>query len=230
MGLRNAAAQRSGAGRHWRGWLVVALWLCPALAAWADSVALDINGVSRALERNVERHVEQLGLTDREDARRNRGRVLHHARKALEALGYYDAQISFTLSPPEDSSVEITLDIVPGEPVLWQDTRVAFSGPGAEDPLFAHIVQAFGPKVGEVLNHQQYETLKKELRSQALANGYFDVQVRRQKLLIDRVERAARIDFELFTGERYRFGKVSFTPTTLNQKNLQRLIPFKEGD
>lgn len=196
----------------------------------ADGVGLEINGVEGELARNVERHVEQLGLSDRESARRQRALVLRHARKALEALGYYDAQIDFTLSPPEQDSAEITLDITLGDPVLWQDTRVTFSGPGMDDPLFSRIVHTHGPRVGEVLNHQQYETLKKELRTQALAHGYFDVHLRRQKLLIDRSNRAARIDLELATGERYRFGKVSFTPTDLNDAALQRLVPFREGD
>lgn len=206
------------------------LWLFPALVCMADTVGLDINGANGELARNVERHVEQLGLTDRESARRQRTLVLHHARKALEALGYYDAEIVFTLSPPEQDSAEITLDIKLGEPVIWQDTRVTFSGPGMEDPLFSRIVQTHGPKVGEVLNHQHYESLKKELRTQALSNGYFDVHLRRQKLLIDRTARTARIDMELATGERYRFGKVSFTSTDLNDESLQRLVPFREGD
>jgi translocation and assembly module TamA len=217
------------AGARWRGWLVL-LWFCLVPHCLADSVAVEVKGVSAALARNVERHVGQLGIADRESARRQRTLVIHHTRKALEALGYYAADVQFTLSPPERTRAEITLDIKPGKPVIWQDTRVTFVGPGMDDPLFSRIVQTHGPKVGDVLNHQAYETLKKELRTQALSNGYFDVQLRRHKLLIDRVARTARLDLELFTGERYRFGNVRFTATDLNDEALQRLVPFREGD
>jgi len=223
--LTGATGRITGAGRYWRGWLVLLGWLCPVLACVAQSVSLDINGVDGELSRNVERHVDQLGLTDRETVRRQRALILRSARRALEALGHYDSDIELNLSPPEQKRAELTLDIRVGEPVRWQDTRVTFSGPGMEDPLFQTVVQKYGPKVGDVLNHQHYETLKRELRVQALGSGYFDVVMQRQKLLIDRARRTAQIDLELATGPRYRFGTITFTPTRLNERALQRLIP-----
>lgn len=218
----------TGEKRHW--WWLVVLWWLPLGWCHAQPVKLEVNGVDSALERNVELHVEQLALSSRKDAQRQRGRIIREARKALAALGHYDARVTFTLSPPEQKRAKLTLDIEPGQPVLWQDTRVTFSGPGADDPLFSQVVQQHGPKPGDVLDHQVYENLKKELRAQSLAHGYFDYRPLRQKLLIDRTAHSARIDLELFTGERYRFGKVSFTPTGLHSKYLRRLVPFAEGD
>ena len=206
------------------------LWLLTCHVLAASKVDFAVVGVSRALSQNVERHLQQLEIADRREARQQRNVILVKTYKALEALGYYDARVKFVVSPPEQKSVQVTLTIEPGQPVRWQDTRVTFNGPGMNDPLFQDIVQRLGPKAGEVLNHQEYETLKKELRTQALAHGYFDAFFRHQKLLIDRTHHTAQIDLELVTGERYRFGELSFTPTRLNDDALQRLIPFAPGD
>lgn len=229
MFLTGATGQISGAGRYWRGLLVLLVWLCPMLVM-AQSVSLDINGIDGDLARNVERHVDQLGLTDRESVRLQRGQIQRSVRKALEALGYYDSEIQLDISPPDRRRVELTLDIHVTEPVRWVDTRVALRGAGADDPLFDRIVQKHGPKKGDVLNHQVYENLKKELRRQALSHGYFDATWSRHKLLIDRTKRTAQMDLELTTGERFRFGEVSFSESALNDKALRRLIPFEEGD
>ncbi len=211
---------------------VWALWVCLGVdVALADNnLGLDIQGVSGELAKNIERHVELLNITSRQAARQQRNQVLAKAYTALQALGYYDAKVTFALSPPERSSTRMILVVVLGEPVRWKDTRVTLSGPGMEDPLFQKTIQKFGPRKGDVLNHQQYEALKKQLRTQALSYGYFDVFTRRQKLLVDRAEHSAVIDLEIVTGERYRFGDVSFSPTQLNESYLQRLIPFAPGD
>lgn len=222
---------QTAAGSRWHLWRgLCLLLLLAASAVQAAEVEFNITGVGRDLERNVERHLEQLGLASRQEAQQQRSLVLRSARKALQALGYYDADIRFSLSPPERSDIEITLDITPGEPVRWQDTRVTFTGPGMDDPLFQQVVQQQGPRAGDILNHQVYEDLKRELRQQALSHGYFDVAFRRQKLLIDRAERTAVIDLELATGQRFRFGPVAFSDSRLSDRALQRLIPFAPGE
>lgn len=229
MLLSGTAGQITGArlGRH--RWLILLLWLCPVLAM-AQSVSLTIEGINGDLARNVERHVTQLDLTDRESVRRQRALVLRSARRALEALGYYDSVIQLDLSPPERKRVELKLTIQRGEPVRWRNTTVKFIGPGSEDPLLTDVVRQHAPQKNKVLNHEQYENLKKELRTRALSYGYFDASLSRHKLLIDRTERAADLDLEFVTGERYRFGEVHFTESALSDKSLQRLIPFRQGD
>lgn len=211
-------------------WGLSLLLVLVVAGARAQDVDFEIDGVERPLAQNVERHLQQLSLSSRQEVQQQRSLILRSARKALQALGYYDADIRIELSPADETDVEVRLTITPGEPVRWQDTRIAFTGPGMDDPLFQRIVQQHGPQAGQVLNHQHYEDLKRELRQQALSHGYFDVVFRRQKLLIDRARHSAVIDLEVATGQRYRFGEVRFSASQLSDRALQRLIPFSPGE
>src|SRR5690606_22564288 len=125
---------------------------------------------------------------------------------------------------------EVILVIRPGEPVRWRHTDVSMTGAGAQDPLFADLLRQHTPKPGDILNHEHYDDLKRQLRVTALSNGYFDAAFSAQQLRIDRASLIADINLVFDTGDRYRFGAVTFTPARLGDEELDHLVPFQPGD
>ena len=230
MEVSRVSGNKLTARIRWGIWLLVLLSL-GSLRAWAaDTVGVTIDGVDRALADNVEAHIRQLAIPDLAQARRQKALILRSARKGMEALGYYDAHFDLSVPAPGDGG-EIHLQIRPGQPVRWQKSKVAISGPGAQDPVFTKLLARYEPHAGDVLNQGVYEQLKKQLHIAALSNGYFDASFVRHRLLLDRERHLADLDLAFDTGVRYRFGDVTFTtPTRLRSKVLERLIPFQPGD
>lgn len=194
-----------------------------------DPLQIKVEGVETAVARNVRRHIERLGIRSGTEARRQLALIRRSARVGLEALGYYEAEIDVSVDGDDDSGT-VRVQVRPGEPVRWRNTAVQLSGAGAADPLILDVLARYSPKADTPLQHDQYEILKKQLRLTAMNNGYFDADFRRQRLLVDRAGRAADVDLQFDTGERYRFGAVSFGKSRLKDKKLQRFVPFRPGD
>ncbi|KAE9851276.1 hypothetical protein GP671_28940, partial [Escherichia coli] len=84
--------------------------------------------------------------------------------------------------------------------------------------------------VGTVLNHGDYDHFKKSLTNVALRKGYFDSQFNKSQLGVALERRQAFWDIDYDSGERYRFGDVTFEGSQIREEYLQNLIPFKKGD
>ena len=86
------------------------------------------------------------------------------------------------------------------------------------------------PAIGTVLNHGDYDGFKKSLTSVALRKGYFDSEFNKSQLGVSLDRHQAFWDIDYNSGERYRFGQVTFEGSQIRDEYLQNLIPFKEGD
>lgn len=64
----------------------------------------------------------------------------------------------------------------------------------------------------------------------ALRKGYFDSEFNKSQLGIALDRHQAFWDIDYDSGERYRFGHVSFEGSQIREEYLQNLVPFKEGD
>lgn len=71
---------------------------------------------------------------------------------------------------------------------------------------------------------------KKSLTSIALRKGYFDSEFTKAQLGIALGLHKAFWDIDYNSGERYRFGHVTFEGSQIRDEYLQNLVPFKEGD
>ena len=70
-------------------------------------------------------------------------------------------------------------------------------------------------------------TTSKELTSVSLRKGYFDSQFNKSQLGIALARRQAFWDIDYDSGERYRFGDVTFEGSQIREEYLQNLVPFK---
>ena len=201
---------------------VLALSLCSASALAADTLRIDIKGLDGDLAANARAWVEPLekaGYTDTPAARMNVDKAV---RLSLRALGYYQPAVSMTVK--DKRSLEVT--VVPGEPVLISDVDVHVTGPGADERVFKFLQKRRVPKKGDVLNHAKYEEFKSSLTNAALQLGYFDAEFVKSQLGVSIPLREAVWSIDYETGERWRFGDVTFSGSQIDEELLRNMTPF----
>ena len=198
--------------------------------ASAANVRLQVEGLSGALEKNVRAQLSTIESDEVTPDRRFRARVDDAIREGLKALGYYEPTIDFDLRPPPKKGRQVLIARVsPGEPVLIGGTNVVLRGGARTDRDYLDLLST-RPKIGTVLNHGDYDSFKKSLTSVSLRKGYFDSQFNKSQLGIALGRRQAFWDIDYDSGERYRFGDVTFGGSQIREEYLQNLVPFKKGD
>ncbi|EXF96557.1 membrane protein [Pseudomonas fluorescens HK44] len=211
-------------GRFTSGLLV----LFSSVAALAQSeLNVRIKPSNDELRANIEGYIGGLGDRDEEALLRFRRGAEEQARKAAQALGYYQPHIESEVK--NGKSPTLVLNIDPGEPVHLRNVTIRVNGPAATLKSF-RVPKSDLLTPGAVLNHGHYEDAKRLIQNQASRFGFFSGRFTSQKLLVD--PRAGVADIELIydSGPRYALGKVNFTgDTPFDEELLQRMVPFKSG-
>ncbi|MCM2459982.1 outer membrane protein assembly factor [Pseudomonas sp. CG7] len=205
-----------------------ALLLSLSCAALAKSeLEVRVQPSNDELKANVEGYIGGLGDRDEEALLRFSRGAEEQARKAAQALGYYQPQIDSEVKGGKDPRLVLTID--PGEPVHLRNVTVRIDGPAASLKAF-RVPGNAGLKPGAVLNHGRYEDAKRVIQNQASRYGYFNGRFTQQKLLVDPQAGLADIELVYDSGPRYALGPVSFKgDTPFDEDLLQRMVPFKAG-
>lgn len=209
-----------------------------ALLAFAVPVGaeirIDIPDVTPAVENNMRaflsltRYADRKGVSAEVMSRLQR-RIVTETHKALEPLGYYEPEVTYSAAQ-EGENWRVTIRVNPGRPVRLSQVTVNITGPGSGTRTLREIVAARDLKPGLRLNHGTYEQVKGALLRTARNEGYLDARLSRNELMIDRAERRANIALELETGERYHFGKITTAQDVITDDAMRRLLRMKEGD
>ena len=205
-----------------------ALLLSFSCAALANSeLEVRVQPSNDELKANVEGYIGGVGDRDEEALLRFSRGAEEQARKAAQALGYYQPQIDSEVKGGKDPRLVLTID--PGEPVHLRNVTVRIDGPAASLKAFRLPGNA-ALKPGAVLNHGRYEDAKRVIQNQASRYGYFSGRFTQQKLLVDPQAGIADIELVYDSGPRYALGPVSFEgDTPFDEDLLQRMVPFKAG-
>ena len=197
----------------------------------AASVRLQVEGLSGELQKNVRAQLSTIESDEVTPDRRFRARVDDAIREGLKALGYYEPKIDFTLRPPPAKGGRQVLiaRVSPGEPVRIGGTDVILRGGARNDEEYLSLLKK-RPAIGTVLNHNDYDSFKKGLTSVALRRGYFDSEYKKSQLGVSLERHQAFWDIDYDSGQRYRFGEVTFANSQIRDEYLQNLVPFKEGE
>ena len=110
-----------------------------SFAAWGQSELLvQVKPANKALKANVEGYIGSLGDRDEEALLRFSRGAEEQARKAAQALGYYQAQIDSEVKPASDAdhSAQLILSINPGEPIRLRNVTVRIEGPASDMKAF----------------------------------------------------------------------------------------------
>ncbi|UBM27729.1 autotransporter assembly complex protein TamA [Pseudomonas sp. p1(2021b)] len=207
------------------------LWVA-STTVWAQSELLvRVKPANKALKSNIEGYIGSLGNRDEEALLRFSRGAQEQARKAAQALGYYQAQIDTEVKPPsaQGKAPQLIIHIEPGEPVHLRNVTVRIEGPASELAAF-RIPDSKALRPGEQLNHGTYEDAKRLIQNQASRYGFFSGHFTRQRLAIDPQAGIADIELVYQSGPRYRMGAVTFGgDTPLDNDLLQRMVSFKPG-
>lgn len=203
-----------------------------SFAAWGQSELLvQVKPANKALKANVEGYIGSLGDRDEEALLRFSRGAQEQARKAAQALGYYQAQIDTEVKPPAkaDQPPQLIIRIDPGEPIRLRNVTVRIEGPASEMKAF-RVPDSKALRPGEPLNHGLYEDAKRLIQNQASRYGFFSGRFSRQRLAVDPQAGVADIELVYNSGQRYRLGAVRFSgDTPLDEDLLQRMVSFKPG-
>ena len=205
-----------------------ALLLSLSCAALAQSVLdVRVKPSNDELKANVEGYIGGLGERDEEALLRFSRGAEEQARKAAQALGYYQPQIDSEVKAGKDPRLILTID--PGEPVHLRNVTIRIDGPAASLKSF-RVPDNAGLKPGAVLNHGRYEDAKRTIQNQASRYGFFSGKFVSQTLRVDPKAGIADIELIYDSGRRYALGPVSFDgDTPFDEDLLQRMVPFKAG-
>ena len=206
-----------------------ALLLSISCAALAQSeLAVRVKPSNDQLKANVEGYIGGVGDRDEEALLRFSRGAEEQARKAAQALGYYQPQIDSEVEGGKTPRLILTID--PGEPVHLRNVTVRIDGPAASLKAF-RVPDNAALKPGAVLNHGRYEDAKRMIQNQASRYGFFSGRFVSQKLLVDPQAGVADIELGYDSGPRYALGPVHFEgDTPLDEDLLQRMVPFKAGE
>lgn len=204
------------------------LLLMLATLAGAATLDVKVEGGDKTLRQNISLHLSNLDSREQLQPRRLEARVIKLTQKALNALGYYDAEVS--VAGIAKGGKKITVTIVEGKPIKWEQPDIQLTGEGQNDPLLLQWMEKQAPKPGDRLNHASYDNFKKGLLRLSLQEGYFDATFPRAELRVDRDRHKANMLLTLDTASRYYFGKVVLDGTRIEQDRLQRFVTFKPGD
>ncbi|AZD87221.1 Outer membrane component of TAM transport system [Pseudomonas chlororaphis subsp. aureofaciens] len=198
---------------------------CAALAQ--SELDVRVKPSNDELKANVEGYIGGVGDRDEEALLRFSRGAEEQARKAAQALGYYQPQISSEVKGGEKPRLVLNID--PGEPVHLRNVTIRVDGPAASLKGF-RVPKSDQLKSGAVLNHGHYEDAKRLIQNQASRYGFFSGRFTRQQLAVDPQAGVADIELVYESGPRYALGKVSFAgDTPFDEDLLQRMVPFKAG-
>lgn len=195
-------------------------------SAYAD-VSLKIKGIDGALEDNVNAYLSSIPEDDYSTSLRFQARLEQSITEALNALGYYHAKISYTITKDND---ELIVNVQPGEPVRVKLMDVVISGEANQDEAFVKLLEKSPLKVGRILNQGEYDSLKSSIRNLALQRGYFngDFTLSRLEVVPELNEANVRLHYD--SGIRYHFGSVEIFGSQIWEDRVESLHPFKTGE
>jgi translocation and assembly module TamA len=229
--------------RHRRGPVLGVALLAAALGgmlaaspARAAGVDVEIRGIDETLRANVlaylsfERYKKGGVDLNADMVERLHNRVEREVQEALRPFGYFEPQVSSTVTNLGRNEWRVVIDIKPGRAVLVTSMELKVTGPGESDPVFRRILARPLLKSGERLNQAAYETLKSDLQRSAATYGYFDAKLTRSELLVDPPNYSAKVALEMETGERYRFGATTIEQHVIKESLVRRYLRYRQGD
>jgi len=213
--------------------------LAVSLAARADSVAVDVDGLGGEIEDNVLKFLSINNLvgdelTERQIQRAHR-RALGEIRSALQPFGYYQPVVKTDLQKQpaegeEPAQWRAEYEIRPGPETRITSLVVEASGEGRQVEAVQQAIAESELKRGERIVHSRYDATKTALLDAAYASGYLDAEFTASQLRIISGQNRAEVELRLETGPRFHFGPISFEQSVLNDDFLRRYLNFEQGE
>ncbi|MEO8223488.1 MAG: autotransporter assembly complex family protein [Gammaproteobacteria bacterium] len=212
--------------------LITVLGLVPGPGVPLAHAAVEFEGLSRTTEKIVR---ATIALDDEPctapDARVRRlyRRADKEIRQALEVYGYYAPTIDKSLDRGKDCW-QAKFRITRGPRVRFRNVALTISGAGETDRELRRLLDKADLVSGEGLNQRAYDEFKANLAALAQRRGYFDGRFAVSRIDVYPAERAADVALDYASGDRYRFGPVTFEQSVVEPQLAERYVEFKAGE
>ena len=149
-------------------------------------------------------------------------------RAALNAYGFYSAEISTELTQDDDCwQVDIQVDT--GEPVHLRNVSVTVDGPAAELPEFQVLLENAALLPGAQLRHPDYDNLKRGLTDLARNRGFAEAVFTAGRIDIYPEQLAADVELAFESGPRYSVGAVTVNQNVLEPDFVAAFFDLSQG-
>ena len=197
------------------------------------TIIIDVVGVDDAVADNIRAHVgisKNRCATSLNLLKRRHKKNLLEGNSALQAYGFYEAQINVDYSETAECP-QVTFTVEPGRQMSVAQVDILIKGAANTDTDFEKLIRDIAIKQDEPLNHEHYSDSKTTIESVAAELGYLEGRFTESRLTIDMEKYEARIFLEYNSGERYKLGKVTVKqePEFLHDSFLHRLLEAPEG-
>ena len=203
-----------------------------SLASTNAAAEVQFSGLDERLEENV-RALSPLTTTDCDTARWRVERLFRDAdqnvSEALRALGYYESTIAKQLIWSDDCWLA-EFEVSAGEPVRYRALDIMVKGAAKDDADFTRRITGDRPTVGAIFDHGQYSDFKSRLQRAASNSGYFDAAFDTSVVTVDKEAHAADVKLVFSSGEKYRFGELTFSEGILRDYVLRGYTDIRAGE
>lgn len=195
-------------------------------------VAYQLQGLNQDLKSPVQdgldRSLQTLVHPSAEDVQLWYQHSISDIRQALEAYGYFKPTIRHSLKKI-DTRWNANFQISVGPPLKITSLKISIDDT-KQDPKITKLIADFPLHKGDIFHSEIYEEAKQKLLNEVVAEGYLSAFFSKHTIIINRKTYTSKLILTLNTGPRYNFGPISFQQSILNNRLLQRYIPFKSGD
>lgn len=156
--------------------------------------------------------------------------------KSQEVFGYYNVTVNSTVTEENEKEIKVTYKVTLGAVTKIIKSDIQLLGEAIKDPVFLKIANHPPFKVGDSLNHEQYEDYKSQWISTAAVRGYFDGHFLEKTVYVNTDVNKASVHLHYDSGTRYKFGDIQYVNSEkghqlpLSQDFLQRFTNFKKGE
>jgi len=193
---------------------------------------VEITGLDPAQTANVRAHLD----LDEEACDASEWRVQQEydaspekIRTALEAVGYYEPRIDQSLDrTPQCWHAKFAIRV--GPPTLLRKIDIELIGEAAKDSAFVTAREQSPVKASAVLNHGDYEALKRRWLDLAAERGYAEAKFTENRIDVYPEQRVADIVLHFDSGKRYHFGEISFQQDVLSAELIHSYMKIRRGD
>ncbi|MDD7805474.1 MAG: autotransporter assembly complex protein TamA [Endozoicomonas sp. (ex Botrylloides leachii)] len=209
--------------------MIISLFLTMVpINSQAMPLTWEVEGIKGELKKNALLYLKALPAIEPKQFNSHKSRIIQAVNQALQALGYYQPDITVQLSAADNRKVLIQIN--PREPVIIKRLHIMLLGDAAKDSAFTNLLQHSPLQEGFQLNDGQYESLKSELSGLGAARGYFDAKISKHRIDVYPEKKIAIIYLTFDSGKRYTFGQINYGKMApAIQKLLSTMVDIKSG-
>ena len=196
----------------------------------AAAVSYEVKGTNNEKAiANLNVYLRGLSAPDNVDNETYLNEVVITAKESLIALGFYQSQITSSVSGEENKQT-VTLDVDLGTRTTITEVDLKLTGEALNDRNFQQLLLDFPLKEGQYLDHGEYESAKSRFKSLAQRYGYFDAAYTKSSVEVTQKDNTAVIHLWFESGIRYQFGELIFDLDTPAEKYIRSLLNFQVND